>query len=294
MNERHHLDPSEITEKHVDIQKILSNKNVKLPNFATRWVERLLHIDEVNYVIYNHRTQFGLDFVHAFLEGSEPHDLNITMEVIGSENIPADGHPIIAGNHPLGGPDGLALMGAIGYYRTDIIFPVTDFLMYLPGPAPLFVPVDKVHHNSAYAGALEKAFAGENTMLIFPSGLCSRKQHGIIRDLEWKPTFVKKAVKYQRDIVPFYFDARNRNSFYNIANLRKRLGIKFGFEMALLAAEMFAQRGKHLKLIIGKPIPYSTFDNRHTPVQWAALLREHSYRLAEDPNAVFDPANAKS
>lgn len=284
-----HIDSSKITEKHVNIQKVLANKNVKLPDFATRWVERLLHLDEVNYVIYHHREQFGLDFVHAFLEGDGPHDLNIQVEVVGSENIPTDGHPIIAGNHPLGGPDGLALMGAIGHYRTDILFPVTDFLMYLPGPAPLFVPVDKVHHNGAYANALEKAFGGENTLLFFPAGLCSRKQHGTIRDLEWKPTFIKKAVKYQRDIVPFYFDARNRNRFYNLANLRKRLGIKFGFEMALLPAEMFAQRGKHLKLIIGKPIPYSTFDNRHTPIQWAALLREHTYRLAEDPNAEFHP-----
>lgn len=288
MKERPHMDPSEITQKHVDIQKVLANKNVKLPKFAVRWVERLMHIDEVNYVIYNHRTQFGLDFVHAFLEGNEPHDLNIQVEVIGKENIPLDGNPIIAGNHPLGGPDGLALLGAVGHYRTDLIFPVTDFLMYLPGPAPLFVPVDKVHHNSAYAHALEEAFADDNTMLIFPSGLCSRKQNGIIRDLEWKPTFVKKAVKYQRDIVPFYFDARARNSFYNIANIRKRLGIKFGFEMALLPAEMFAQRGKHLRLTIGKPIPYSTFDSRHTPAQWAALLREHTYRLAEDPNALFE------
>lgn len=284
-----HTDPETITEKHVDIQKVLASKNVKLPRFAVRWLERLLHLDEINYVIYNHRYKFGVEFAQAFLEGNGPHDLDISMEVEGSENIPLEGSPIIAGNHPLGGPDGLALMGAIGHYRSDIKFPVTDFLLFLPALAPNFVPVDKVHHNPASLKLLEEAFAEENTMLIFPAGLCSRKQKGgVIRDLEWKSTFIKKAVQYHRDVVPFYFEARNRNLFYNIANLRKRLGIKFGFELALLPAEMFAQRGKKLRLVLGKPIPYTVFDQRHTAFQWAQMVKEHCYRLAKEPNLCFE------
>lgn len=284
-----HTDPETITEKHIDIQKVLASKNVKLPRFAVRWLERLLHLDEINYVIYNHRYKFGVEFAQAFLEGNGPHDLDISMEVEGSENIPLEGSPIIAGNHPLGGPDGLALMGAIGHYRSDIKFPVTDFLLFLPALAPNFVPVDKVHHNPASLKLLEEAFAEENTMLIFPAGLCSRKQKGgVIRDLEWKPTFIKKAVQYHRDVVPFYFEAKNRNLFYNIANLRKRLGIKFGFELALLPAEMFAQRGKKLRLVLGKPIPYTVFDQRHTAFQWAQMVKEHCYRLAKEPNLCFE------
>ncbi len=291
MEELQHMDPASITEKHIDIQKILKKKNVKLPNFAVRWMEHILHLDEINKVIYRHRDKFGLDFVHAYLEGSGPLDLNIKVEVTGSENIPTEGSPIIAGNHPLGGPDGLALMGAIGHYRSDIKFPVNDFLLYLPGPAPLFIPIDKVRRNTANANALEQGFADHNALLFFPAGLCSRKQKdGSIRDLEWKPTFVKKAIKYQRDIVPFFFDARNRLKFYRIANLRKKLGFKFNFEMALLPGEMIAQRGKTLHLIIGKPIPYSVFDSRHTAQQWAQLLKEHCYRLQHDPTAQFIPA----
>lgn len=288
MDNLEHIDPESITSKHIDIQKVLANKNVKLPKWMVGWVERILHLDEINSVIYRHRYKFGLDFVHAFLEGNEGSDLNVTLDVVGGENIPQEGFPIVAGNHPLGGPDGLALMGAIGRYREDIKFPVNDFLLYLPGPAPLFVPVDKVHHNAQNAAPLEEAFAGENTLLIFPAGLCSRKQKdGSIRDLEWKPTFVKRAVRHGRDVVPFFFDARNRNRFYNLARLRERLGIKFNFEMAQLPAEMFAQRGKRLRLVVGKPIPYSTFDGRHTPKEWAQLVREHCYRLAKDPEAEF-------
>ena len=289
MEEHSHIDPETITPKHVDIQKILADKKVKLPKWMVGWMERLLHLDEVNYVIYNHRYKFGLDFVHAFLEGDGPHDLNVKVDVVGAERLPSEGCPIIAGNHPLGGPDGLALMGAIGKYRQDIKFPVNDFLMYLPGPAPLFVPIDKVRRNTANVNALEEAFAGENALLYFPAGLCSRKRKdGEIHDLEWKPTFIKKSVKYHRDVVPFFFDARNRERFYNIARLRERMGIKFNFEMALLPAEMFAQRGKTLRLIVGRPIPYTVFDDSRSAKDWAQRVQDYCYRLKDDHNAVFE------
>lgn len=288
MEQINHIDPSTITQKHVDLQKVLSSKRVKLPSWAIRLMERLLHLDEVNSTIYRHRDKFGLDFVHAFLEGNDPGDLNAKIIVVNPDNIPKEGYPIIAGNHPLGGPDGLAVMAAVGRYRQDIKFPVNDFLLYLPGPAPLFVPIDKVNRNTANVNALENAFAGQNCLLYFPAGICSRKQkNGQIRDLEWKPTFIKKAVRYQRDIVPFFFDARNRKRFYNIARLRERLGFKFNFEMALLPAEMFAQRGKTMRLIVGHPIPYSTFDNRHSAKEWAQLVKDFCYTLRQDNNARF-------
>lgn len=277
----------EITERHVDVAKILGAKGVTLPRIVLRWVERLLHVDEINETIYKDRHLFGLDFVYAFTEGKEPWNLGMTIEARGQEHIPAEGSPMIVGNHPLGGPDGLALMGAVGKVRQDLRFPVTDFLLYLPGLKELFVPIDKVNKNHAIE-ALEKAFAGPNTLMYYPSGAASRRQKGEIKDLEWKPTFIKKAVKYQRDIVPVYTDARNRNVFYTVANLRKRLGIKFSYEMAMLPAEMFAQRGKRIGITFGHPIPWQTFDRRHSAAEWAALLREHVYKLKENPETEFE------
>lgn len=277
----------EIGKKHVDIAKVMSEKKVKLPPFAIHWLERILHLDEINQGIYMNREWFGLDFVEHFLEGSEPYNLNITVKTVGLENIPKEGYPMVAGNHPLGGPDGLALMGAVGHVRKDIKFPVNDFLLYLPGLKELFFPIDKVNRSRALA-SLEEAFASENALLYFPAGMCSRLQHGEVKDLEWKPTFIKKCIRYHRDLVPVYTDARNSMRFYRLANLRKSLGIKFSFEMALLPAEMFAQRGKTFTVTFGRPIPWQTFDKRHTPAEWATLVKEHVYRLKEDPNAEFN------
>ncbi|MBR1792577.1 MAG: glycerol acyltransferase [Bacteroidales bacterium] len=280
--------PKEITEKYIDIRKILASKGVSpVSGVVERLLNRLLHIPQMNRTIYAYRDLKGLDFIHQFLEGNTEHDLNVKLDIVGSENIPQTGFPIMTGNHPLGGPDGMAVIAAVGHYRTDIKFPVNDFLMYLPGPRSLFVPIDKVHHKATNVDALEEAFAGENVLLYFPAGMCSRKHKGIIRDLDWKPTAIKKAIRYRRDIVPFYIEAQNRKRFYNLANLREKLGIKFNIEMALLPAEMYAQKGKTIRIIIGKPIPHETFDKRHTAKQWTDLLKEHVYALKDNPNATF-------
>lgn len=273
---------SDITQHHIDIQQVLAQKGVKVPRFAVRWIERLLHLDEINEAIYRHRDDMGVDFAQSFTLGNSPWDLHLQLDVVGAENIPLQGNPIVAGNHPLGGPDGLALMSVVGGRRRDILFPVNDFLLAIPELSPLFVPINKVGSVAGNVEALEQAFAGDNVLLYFPAGLCSRQQpDGNIRDLEWKPTVIKKAVKYHRDIVPFFYGAHNRQRFYTLARLRKRLGIRFGMEMALLPAETFAHRHKRHRLVFGKPIPYSTFDKSRTYREWAQWLQNVCYGLGE-------------
>lgn len=273
----------EITENYIDLEKLLASKKVKLPRFVVRFLKRLLHIDEINEGIYKYRDRKGVDFATAILEY-----LDIKMVMVHPERIPTDGYPIVAGNHPLGGADGMALISAVGERRGDIKFPVNDFLMALPGLAPVFIPVDKVHRNTTTVAGIEAAFADKNCLLYFPAGLCSRKTNGKVMDPRWKSTFIKKAVKYQRDVVPVFFDAVNRKRFYTIANLRKRLGIKFNFEMALLPSELFAQRGKTFRVIYGKPIPYSVFDSRHSAQEWADRVHDFVYTLKDNPDAEFD------
>ncbi len=282
------MDPraEKIGEKYIDLEKILATKKVKAPKFVLRLAERILHIPELNRGIYLNREYFGLPFVYKFLEGHDEQDLGVTINCRGEENIPTEGYPMIVGNHPLGGPDGLALMGAVGKVRQDIKFPVNDFLLYLPGLKELFYPIDKVNKTRALA-SLEEAFAADTALLYFPAGLCSRLQKGEIKDLEWKATFIKKAMRYKRDVVPVYTDARNRMSFYRTAKVRKALGIRFNFEMALLPAEMYAQRGKTFGITFGKAIPWQTFDQRHTAQEWAQMVKEHVYKLKDNPEEVF-------
>jgi len=277
----------EITPNFIDLDKVIASKSPslqkKMPRFLMRWLNKLLHVDEINYYLYLYRDKFGPDFTDAILTEA----LSVHIEVVNPGNIPQTANPLLVGNHPLGGVDGMALINEIGKIRRDILFPVNDFLLYLPGLRENFIPINKVGRNSSNLNALEEAFKENNALLYFPAGLCSRKQKGEIKDLEWKKTFIKKAVQYHRDIPPVYVDAKNTNRFYNIANLRKKIGIKFNIEMALLPDEMFRQRGKTIRLVFGKPIAYTTFDDRRTASQWAALVREHVYKLKENPDLEF-------
>jgi len=287
MMEEHNTKHIEITPNFIDLDKVIAAKSPslqkKMPRFLMRWLNKLLHVDEINYYLYLYRDKFGPDFTEAILTEA----LSVKIEVVNPQNIPQGVNPLLVGNHPLGGVDGMALINEIGKVRRDILFPVNDFLLYLPGLRSNFIPINIVGRNSSNLNALEEAFADNNALLYFPAGLCSRKQKGEIKDLEWKKTFIKKAVQYHRDITPVYVDAKNTNRFYRIANWRKKLGIKFNIEMALLPDEMFRQRGKTIRLVFGKPISYTMFDNRYTDKQWAAMVREHVYRLDKNPDLEF-------
>lgn len=287
MMEEHNTKHIEITQNFIDLDKVIAAKSPslqkKMPRFLMRWLNKLLHVDEINYYLYTYRDKFGPDFTEAILTEA----LSVKIEVVNPQNIPQGVNPLLVGNHPLGGVDGMALINEIGKVRRDILFPVNDFLLYLPGLRSNFIPINKVGRNSSNLNALEEAFATNNALLYFPAGLCSRKQKGEIKDLEWKKTFIKKAVQYHRDITPVYVDAKNTNRFYRIANWRKKLGIKFNIEMALLPDEMFRQRGKTIRLVFGKPISYTMFDNSYTDKQWAAMVREHVYRLDKNPDLEF-------
>ena len=259
---------------HIDLTKVLASKGIKPRRWIVRLLNRLLHVDEINEALDLYGDKQGVEFAQAIMN-----HLNITVDLRNADRIPKDGNPIIIANHPLGGPDGMALIAAVGAVRDDILFPVNDFLMYIEQLKPVFVPIDKVHGNRNTASGINAAFAEHNVVLYFPAGLCSRRIKGKITDLEWKSTVVKKAIQHHRDLIPVHIEARNRRRFYTIANWRKRLGIKFNFEMALLPGEMFAQRGKTFTMTVGEPIPWQRLDDGTPANEWAARLHDQIYTI---------------
>ena len=277
---------SQSSDKFIDVKKVIGNKNPKLlkalPNFVINYLKRILHEDEINEFINRHSDKFGLEFVEQIvLEFSK------SVDVIGLENIPIDSRIIIASNHPLGGLDGVALMHVAGKVRHDILFPVNDLLMNLQNIKSLFIPINKHGTNSQNLRVINETFASDVSVLYFPAGLVSRKQkHGIIKDLEWKKTFISYAKKYKRNIVPTFIDGRNSDFFYNLANFRKRMGIKQNIEMLYLVNEFYKQKDKNLGIYFGKPISYTVFDKRFSDLEWADKIKSHVYKLKE--NNVID------
>jgi putative hemolysin len=206
---------------------------------------------------------------------------------VGLENIPKTEKCIIASNHPLGGLDGMALMLAVSHVRGDIVFPVNDILMNVKNLESLFIPINKHGSNAENIKIINDTFASDKVVCYFPAGLVSRKTGGEVRDMEWKSTFITKAKRFERDIIPTHISGRNTNFFYNLANLRKKLGIKANLEMLYLVDEFHKQKNQTLVITFGTPIPYETFDKRYTPVQWAALVKLYVYRMGSGYKETF-------
>ena len=267
----------------IDIDEIVRGKaGAKarfVPRFVLSWLKRIIHQDEVNEFILGEGDKQGMPWLDDCMEY-----LGTTLNVKGLENLPDDSDGRLftfVSNHPLGGPDGVALGHLLGHrYGGRIKYLVNDLLMNLHGLAPFFVPINKTGKQSRnFPQLVEAAFGSPNHIIMFPAGLCSRRIGGQIHDLPWQKTFITKSVETQRDIVPIRFDGRNSDFFYRIANVGKRLGLKFNIAMLYLVDELYKNRGKTFDVTIGKPIPYSTFDKSRKPQEWAAYVEDIVYKL---------------
>ncbi len=264
----------------VDVDHILQTKasNKKLPRFVVNYLKKIIHQKEVNGFLSTKSHLKNENFVEAALEF-----LNITITVEGRENFPPkEGRYIFAGNHPLGGMDGMVNgMIVAKEYGRPVRFISNDMLLYLKPMQDMFVPVNKFGPSMSRENAriMAEMYESDDNLVTFPAGICSRKTKGVICDLEWKKNFITKAIEYKRDVVPMYFEGKNSRFFYNLANLRKFLGIKFNIEMMYLADEMFKQRGNHFTIKVGKAIPWQTFDKSKTHQEWAQWVKDKTYEL---------------
>ena len=251
----------------IDIDKIIKEKAGKkasrVPRFVVSYLKRIVHQDELNGFLRENSDKVGVPFLEACMNF-----LDAKLEVEGVENLPEDGLCTFVSNHPLGGQDGVSLGYLLGkHYDGKVKYLVNDLLMNLHGLAPLCIPINKTGSQSRdFPRMVEEGFRSDSHIIMFPAGLCSRRQHGVIQDLTWKKTFITKSVETHR-------------FFYNFANLCKTLGLRFNVAMLYLADEMLKNRHKTFRVTIGKPIPWQTFDRSRSAAEWATYVRDIVYKL---------------
>jgi putative hemolysin len=263
----------------INIREMFLEKNPKLakrlPGFIYRYITRIMHIDEINELLINHGNERGIEFARSMVK-----QFNIHETIVGVENIPASGRFIFASNHPLGGFDALLMLCNIDRLLGETITLVNDVLMNIPQLTPIFVPLNKHGgHSKDVIRQIHEAYLSDKQILIFPSGLASRKIKGQIQDFAWKKHFVAKAIEYRRDVIPVHVSGRNSNFFYNLANFRTFFRMKWNLEMFYLADETFRHKNQKFTITYGKPIPYSHFDKSKTLDQWAAEVKDIVYKL---------------
>jgi putative hemolysin len=268
--------------KVIDIEKAVSNSNSRflksLPHFIIKLIIRIIGQEEMNEVIYKNREKTGVPFINAVLD-----DWNVKVEVNGGENIPSSGRFIFASNHPVGGLDALAIFNMIYRFFPDVVSPSNELLNTISNLQPLILGLNVFGKNTKETALkLNELFESDTQIMIFPAGEVSRRKKGIISDPVWQKSFISKAIQYKRDIIPVFINGRNSNLFYNVANLRKFLGIKMYVETLLLPREMLNQRNSTITINIGNPISYQTFTDKMTHPDWAAKVKEIVYSITSD------------
>jgi putative hemolysin len=268
--------------KLIDVEKIILDKNPRLykrlPRFIINYLKKILWEDEVNRIIADNQGVSGIQFCKNVIR-----EFNIDVEIIGIENAPKTGGVAFASNHPLGGFDALAFVDQFSDYRSDIKFIVNDILMNLQPMRDIVVGVNK--HGSTASESLkniDRAFSNNEAVVIFPSGFVSRKKKGVVKDLEWKKTFVTRARKHNVPIVPVHIKGELSPFFYRLSRIREALGIKVNIEMLFLVNELFKQKNTSIKIIFGEAIQPEILDTTiRKDIEWAAFIKEVAFNLKD-------------
>lgn len=268
------------TEKFIDIDQLIASKNKRLaqflPRFIVKYLKRILHQEEINSFIYNAKDKHNEDFCTEVIE-----KFNINVEITGVENVPKTGGAILAMNHPLGGMDAMAVVHALREQRTDFQFIVNDLLLYLTNLNGIFVGVNKHGKNDKnFHAQLEELFSSDKLIGIFPAGLVSRKKKGVVKDLEWRKTFVKYAKRYDKPVIPVHIEGELTPFFYRLSNFRSAIGIKANLEMLYLSDELHLQKHKSIKITIGTPLNMKDFSGMKDQ-EIAHKVRDIVYNLPE-------------
>ena len=79
---------NEITEKTIDIDKVLADKMGKksklVPWFVKGWLRRTIHQDEVNKFLWESRDKKGVEWLEECVRY-----LDMTLDIVGEEKLPA-------------------------------------------------------------------------------------------------------------------------------------------------------------------------------------------------------------
>jgi len=229
--------------------------------------------DELNEILNRNAECEGIHFLPQVIK-----ELNLKIEIEGVENLPENGKCFFAANHPFGFIDGLILTNTVASKYGNFKAIGNEAFMLIPHIRPLIAAVNVFGTNpKSYLLELEKVYASDIPITHFPAGLVSRVKKRKIEDREWQKSFITKSIKHQRNIVPFYFYGRNSRLFYSIFMIRSFLGIKNSFRIGLLPREIFNKRNKTIKVKIGKPIDYNSFDNTKKQYEWAQYVKEQVY-----------------
>ena len=249
-----------------------------LGSFVGWIILRILRISAINKIYDNNKDKSDLDFLNGILD-----DCKIKFEIPEEDlkRIPEEGPFITISNHPLGGIDGVLLLKLVTEKRTDYKI-VANFLLHRVAPLKAYVmPVNpfetRKDAKSSIAGIKSALLHLRNgkPLGIFPAGEVSTHKDGKLNvDKPWEEGAIKLIKKANVPVIPIYFHAKNSRLFYFLSKLSDTL------RTAKLPSELIQQRGRVIKVRIGKPISVKDQDAFKTLPDFYKFIRRKTYMLA--------------
>ena len=269
----------------LDIEKAYNKNftklNEKLPKsvnkFFIRMLQKLFHEKTFNDIYEKNYYHKNLDFAESMIEM-----LGIEYCVKPNEvkNIPSSGRILIVANHITGASDAFTLVQMVASVRENkkVKVMVNGMLMGMEQAIDLLIPVDNISGSITKKSfqAINAALQNEEAVIIFPAGIVSRLTLKGIKDMPWKPSFLKIARKNNTPILPIRIEARNSILFYALSLVLPK---KFS---GLMLPREFATAGDlpTLHYHIGKVIPPSSFSDKNITInEYVTKFYQHLYNL---------------
>jgi putative hemolysin len=262
-----------------EIAKVINlNKYGFVGTFFGWILLKILRISTINKIYNKHKHLKDLAFFSALLE-----DLQIKFEIPEEDlkRIPKEGSFITVSNHPLGGIDGVLLLKLLIEKRSDFKI-IANFLLYRIEPIkPFIMPVNpfgdiKDKHSSikGLKSTLSHLKNGKS-LGVFPAGEVSTYKDGkLIVDKPWEEGVIKLIQKAEVPVIPIYFHAKNSQLFYVLSKLSSK------FRTAKLPSELLSQKGRIIKVRIGKPIAVKAQQEYKNTQDFCEFIRKKTYMLA--------------
>ena len=255
---------------------------------------RVLRISAINKIYENNKHKSDLDFLNGILD-----DCKIKFEIPEEDlkRIPKEGPFITVSNHPLGGIDGVLLLKLLIEKRADYKI-IANFLLHRIVPLkPYIMPVNpfetRKDAKSSIAGiknALVHLREGK-PLGIFPAGEVSTYKDGKLKvDKPWEDGAIRLIKKANVPVIPIYFHAKNSRLFYAMSKISDTL------RTAKLPSEVMSQKGRVIRVRIGKPISVKDQDGYKEIPAFYEFIRRKTYMLAnpfEKAHRLISTSNIK-
>jgi putative hemolysin len=172
----------------------------------------------------------------------------------------------------------LALLKIISSVRPDVKTMSNRVLSHVKALEDIFILVDNMGGKTdrQQIRELQEHLRSGGALVVFPAGAVSRFSPKGKRDCKWNSGFVRLASRVHASIVPVHIKGRNSILFYLMSMIYKPLSTYF------LVNEMFKQKGRGIRIRIGKRLPYENWNNSKVSAdQTAKVLRKHTYQIGK-------------